>query len=397
MFTPKLRFIVMSDVHVKPEKDCKELERLKKGLASAYRYAESCDYNRIDALYVVGDFANRGAEQEMINFKEVTDAYLKPETEMTVSLASHEYHGDGVDAAREKLARILGMPYNSHKVINGFHFISVSTSRGCDFDEPERDFARTALDEAAQDNPEAPIFFFQHPHISDTVYGSINWGEDALYPILMNYPQVIDFSGHSHAPVNDPRSIHQKHFTSHGTGSLSYFELDEFDKYYGTIPPDDENCAQFLIVEADADNRVRIMPYDILTDNFFPCIREIEKPSEPDTFVYTDKRYLTTVKPHFAQLAKAWTEKTDDGIHIVFNQAEIEEDMVNDYKVTVRDENSRIVKQVVAWSHYYLFNMPETVSVPVTNLKSGKYTVKITASGFWNNESDNALTIEFEI
>ena len=45
--------------------------------------------------------------------------------------------------------------------------------------------------------------------------------------ILKNYPQVVDFSGHSHVPINDPRSIHQKHFTALGTGSLSYFELDD--------------------------------------------------------------------------------------------------------------------------------------------------------------------------
>lgn len=397
MFTPKVRFIVMSDIHVKPEKDCKELARLKKGLTSAYRYAESCDYNKIDAFFVVGDFANRGEEQEMLNFKEVTDEYLKPETDMTIALASHEYHGAGVEPAREKLKRILGMDYNAHKVINGFHFISVSTSRSCDFDEPECEFAKNALAEAAEDNPGAPIFFFQHPHISDTVYGSINWGEDALYSTLMNYPQVIDFSGHSHAPINDPRSIHQKHFTSLGTGSLSYFELDEFDKYYGTIPPDDENCAQFYIVEADADNRVRVMPYDILTDNFFPCSREIEKPCEPDTFIYTDKRYLTEVKPHFTDNAKAWVEKTDDGIQITFDQAEIAEDMIDDYKIVVRNADNFIVKQLTAWSHYYLYNMPETVSVPVKDLKAGKYTAKITAFGFWHNESDNALTVEFEI
>jgi hypothetical protein len=103
-----------------------------------------------------------------------------------------------------------------------------------------------------------------------TVYGSANWGEDELTDILMNYPQIIDFSGHSHAPINDPRSIHQRHFTCLGTGTLSYFELDEFDKYYGTIPPGNDRAAQMLFVEADADMRVRVYPYDLITSNFFP-------------------------------------------------------------------------------------------------------------------------------
>ena len=47
-------------------------------------------------------------------------------------------------------------------------------------------------------------------------------------------------------------------------------ELDEFDKIYGTIPPNKENAAQMLFVEADADMRVRIYPYDVITSNFFP-------------------------------------------------------------------------------------------------------------------------------
>ena len=104
----------------------------------------------------------------------------------------------------------------------------------------------------------------------------------------MDYPQIIYFSGHSHAPINDPRSIHQKHFTSLGTGTLSYFELDEFDKITGTIPDDCEKAAQMLIVEADAQNRVRVYPFDILTNSFFPYIWKVDAPSDPSAFLYTD-------------------------------------------------------------------------------------------------------------
>lgn len=397
MFTPKLRFIVMSDVHVKPEKDCKELKRLRKGLDFAYKYAESCDYDKIDALVAVGDFANRGAEEEMLNFKEVLDEKLRDNTEVILSLASHEYHGAGEEAAKEKLKRIFGMHYDNHKVINGFHLISVSSTNGCNYEEPQLEFAKNELAIAAEDRPGAPIFFFQHPHITDTVSGSIYWADEALYPILMNYPQVIDFSGHSHVPINDPRSIHQKHFTCLGTGSLSYFELDEFDKWYGTCPPDKEQCGQFLIVEADEENRVRIYPVDILTGNFFHEPWKIDCPSEPSTFTYTDKRYNTAVRPHFADNTLIKAEKTEDGVVVTFGQADIAEDRVNDYKLTVRNENGNIVRQLCVWSSFYLYNMPETVSIPVKELAPGKYKAEITAQGFWNNTSDNSLEIGFTV
>lgn len=397
MFIPKLRFIVMSDIHIDPPKDCVELARLRQAFDFAYNYADNSDYKKIDAFVTVGDFASSGAREEMLNFKEVLDEKLRDETQVILSMASHEYRANGEDGAKALFKEIFDMPYDVHKVVNGFHFISVSSTRGCNFDEPQKEFARKSLEQAAADSPDAPIFFFQHPHISGTVYGSINWGEDALYPILMNYPQVIDFSGHSHSPINDPRSIHQKHFTSLGTGSLSYFELDEFDKWYGTIPPNDEQCAQFLIVEADSGNRVRVYPVDVLTGNFFHEPWKIDCPSEPSTFMYTDKRYNTSVKPHFSDDVFAQVSENDEGVVITFPQAQISEDRVNDYKVVVRNENSKIVRQICAWSGYYFYNMPETISVPVKGLEKGKYTAEITAKGFWNNESDNSVKTSFEI
>lgn len=396
-FTPKFRMIVMSDIHIKENKDCIELARLRKGLDFAYDYAENSEYENIDAFVAVGDFANSGREQEMLNFKEVLEEKIKPETDVTLIMASHEYHGEGEDAAKEKLQRIFGMHYDAHKVINGFHLIAVSCTRGCHFDDPQREFASAALKEATADSAEKPIFFFQHPHVSDTVYGSMNWGEDEMNPILMNYPQIIDFSGHSHAPINDPRSIHQEYFTCLGTGSLSYFELDEFDKPCSTIPEDKDLCAQYLIVEADENNSVRVYPVDILTNNFFHEPWKIDVPSDPSSFTYTDKRYFDAVKPYFTDDAKIETEKTSDGVKLTFSQAKISEDRVDDYVITIKNEKGYIVKQIAVWSHYYLYNMPETVSVDVKDIEKGNYTVEIKARGFWKNVSDNLIKTEFTV
>ena len=90
-----LRFVVMSDVHVKENKDCVELARLDAGMKAAYAYADGCDYKPIDAIIVNGDFANRGKEEEMLNFKEVFEANLRPGTQTLISVASHEY-GSGI-------------------------------------------------------------------------------------------------------------------------------------------------------------------------------------------------------------------------------------------------------------------------------------------------------------
>ena len=40
------------------------------------------------------------------------------------------------------------------------------------------------------------------------------------------YSNIINFSGHSHFPIIDERSIWQKEFTAIQTGSTSYVELE---------------------------------------------------------------------------------------------------------------------------------------------------------------------------
>ena len=391
-FQPVLRFMVCSDIHYQDE-DSVERERMKQALALAYREADADEtYKGLDALYVVGDFATSGTETQMRAFKKTLDEGVRPGTEVVLTLASHEFKGSSdEEGGLKRFAEIFQMPPDDHRVIKGFHFISLTTTRGTHFSDEKVAFAATELKKARADAPKKPIFFFQHPHVTDTVCGSINWGEDELYATLMDYPQIIDYSGHSHAPINDPRSIHQKHFTSLGTGSMSYFELDEFDKIYGTVPPDAHACAQFLITEADADGNVRIHPYDVLTGRQFPCTWIIDRPWDPSGFRYTDDRYKTTVKPLFAPgAAPVCDEIAADGFRVTFPQATFEGGPVDDYVIRVLEEDTGlIVRSAAIFSGYYLYTPPETLSQRFEGLESGRaYRVSITAGSFWKTHSD---------
>ncbi len=387
-FKPTLRFMVVSDVHYKDE-HCVEEERMEKAIKIAYRLAEQSEnYKKLDALYVVGDFATSGTEIQMQKFKNTLDTCLKPETEYTLMMASHEYSSEGVEAAHEKFLRIYNMPVDNHKVINGFHFISMTSSYSCEYEEDKVQYAKDELKKAREAAPKKPIFFFQHPHLTDTVSGSIYWADEKFIPTLMNYPQVIDFSGHSHVPINDPRSIHQKHFTSLGTGSLSYTELDEFDKVYGTHPPKKDDFAQMLLVEADENGRVRVYPYDIFTDNFFPMVWEIDEPWNPESFKYTDAiRYSNPITPHFENAEITVSDFTENGFSVTFPQAKTDDYYVNDYKIVIK-EDGLIVKQEAIWSEYYFYNIPESLTISFDDLKSNtEYEIFVYAGSFWNTYS----------
>ncbi|MDR2753469.1 MAG: metallophosphoesterase [Oscillospiraceae bacterium] len=394
-FIPVLRFVAVSDVHYQ-DRHTPQRERMAKALQIAYREAAAHpDYQSLDALCVVGDLADNGTETQFAAFRQTLEEELHPGTQAILSVASHEFGNAGVEAAYEKMRRILRQEPDVHAVINGFHFISITPSEGTSFNEGKQIWAAKQLQNAAADDPTGrrPIFFFQHPHIRDTVAGSLDWGNADLTAILMHYPQVVDFSGHSHVPVNDPRSIHQEYFTCLGTGTLYYFDLDEYDKYYGTTPPGAQNAAQMLLIEADAVGHVRVQPYNVLNDEPYPYLWKIDT-FEPTQFPYTrKKRRAAAQKPAFAPQAKITYNKGT----LEFDQAQSgDSDPVNDYILRVRNAKGRIVRQLSLWAAYYFAPMPPTLQLELEGLTPGAaYTVEITARGFWENVGDPPLVGRF--
>ena len=149
-----------------------------------------------------------------------------------------------------------------------------------------------------------------------------------------------------------------------------------------------------LIVEADAAGRVRIVPYDILTDQPFPYVWDIPSAWDPASFQYTNaKRRAAALPPVFPPEACLRVE----GNTLIFDQAKAPQDYVNDYRVCLRRiSDGVLVKQLALWSHYYVIPMPETLSLPLHDLIPGEeYDIEITARGFWENESENQLTGRF--
>jgi len=398
-FKPVLGFASISDVHIKDHPSI-ERERLAKALEFLSAYTDASDYKRLDAVCITGDFATSGTETQMQVTKDILDAGMRPETRLLITVAGHEFNGEsgGMPAAYEKLRRIFGQTPDVHTVINGYHFIAVSAEEipekgRNNFGKFKQAWVENCLAQAVEDDEERPIFFFQHPHPTNTCYGSICWANNDLYEYLAKYPQVIAFSGHSHAPVNDPRSIDQKDFTSCGTGSLSYFELDDFDKIYGTVPPNADKCAQFLLVEADAEKRVRILAYDLISESFFPQVWEIPHAWEKSEFIYDSHRPGSECAPRFADGSELKISNVSAGaFDITVPQAKIDAFYVNAYYVRITDEKGRKVKTVSFWSEYYFADMPSAVTQRIEGLEPGQYyEMEVWATGFWGKKSTNRL------
>lgn len=394
-FHPSLRFAVMSDIHLK---DCPSVERLRLrralDVAAAFAAADKL-YPHLDALCVVGDFTDNGTEIQLREMKQILDAHLPSETKRILSMAGHDYFTHGIEPAQQMLRDIFGVQPDCHEVINGYHFISMSsgksdTAKRDGFDEAKRAFYRGAVAAAERDHPSRPIFTFQHPHPSNTCYGSAKtWGTPDLLDIQRQHPRLFVFSGHSHAPINDPRSVDQQDFTSVNTGTMKYFELDEFDKVYGTCPPGQELAAQFHIVEADASGRVRLIAYDLITDRPFGEPVLLGPDWRKDAFTCTDARPGSGAVPYF---------RSGDRISIVsagrtsvtfrFPQAQIDAFRVNAYYASVLNADGIEEKRESIWSGYYFNDMPPVLHWRIEGLKSDTpYTLALRAESFWHRLS----------
>lgn len=394
-----LRFAVMSDVHYPGNANAAEQARFKKALAFMNTHCAAQTYPNFDALVVAGDMSNNGTRDQIGPFKADMDAGLKPGTQPVLCMGNHEFWGGSKPLWEE----IFGVEANTHTVINGYHFIAISPEKGSmrdgDYDYI-RDWVKAELDAAAKDAPGKPIFVIQHYHVSETVYGSIkgdNWGTKDFYELFQQYPQIIDFSGHSHYPITDPRSAWQGNFTAFGTGTLSYFEMTSGQ--YNKFPAGHRNVGQFYVVEVHRDHSVVLKPYDLISGGFYDTVYTVTEPGNTAKYLYTDARYDRAKNPWWKEGAAVSAEKIEPySATFHFPQA-ADELMVHSYRLTfsthVDDQWTEDFSHY-AWSDYFYRPMPAAMAVAVEQLApQTAYRLSITALNCFQKESEKTLMLEF--
>ncbi len=402
-FVPAIRLAVCSDTHITDTTNERAV-RLGKLFDTAYRYADAHPtYQTLDAVLMAGDITNTGYESEFKALNTIIRKHIRPETQLIATMGNHEWIGGGPDVFLACMSDTL----DPHVVINGFHIIGLSPRNTNDYPAAQIRWLKEELKTAAEDAPGMPIFSFRHHHIKDTVYVSRSWYTPDYAMVrkaLGAYPQVIDFSGDSHGPMNNPLSIWQEECTFLNTGTLYYFEMER-GMTGGTLPPGKENAAQYYIVEADAEGRVLIQPYNLLTDDFFKTPSNtddpdtqlrywIEKPSDPSTFLYTPDRGKTAAAPYFEEGNEIALDKiTESSVTVTVPQAK-DDQCIYSYRLVAETDGHR--KEVKYFSEYYFEPMPETVSCQVKGLHDGKtYTVSVYPVNAWGVEGE-PITSSFE-
>ena len=113
-------------------------------------------------------------------------------------------------------------------------------------------------------DPSKPFFYVQHAHPRGTVYGSCAWGVDdgTATRLLSAFPQAVSFSGHSHEPLTNEKSMWRGAFTSVATGSLRYLSANAVWNFARTAGYENGGCNYYLPGVTRQDRSSYVAKYD---------------------------------------------------------------------------------------------------------------------------------------
>lgn len=382
-FEPSIRFVVFTDSH-------NNNARVGAIIDKAYEMFDDAEpYSGIDAICSLGDFSSIGTEPDYDNFIATLNEHIRPGTKALCILGNHETKQDySLEIFREKFGYD---PYNVTEV-NGFSFISMSSYPHVTEWTYPRSAIRWAKEQLAAveaKNDGRAVFVLQHPHNFATVYGSSFYCEPQLNTVWGGHSEVICFSGHSHFPSCDPRSLNQSDFTNVGCGAADRFELEK-NCLINQHPDNFDKAAEFTVVEADNDGSVHILGYDL---NSGTCFRDayIDDVNDVKNYTYSYKNMKhNDPAPVFADGAACNAVQNENGEWIIsFDEAE-DAFIVHSYTVKITDESGKRIYKEKLLNDYYFFDGDGIAdfNIGAGTLEAGKaYKVTVTAENAYRKTS----------
>lgn len=375
------RFAVISDIHVGGDNWSTKVPIALKNLTQK---------EKLDAIFICGDLTNGGLSSQyddlkkLLNNQEILPANLP----VYIMMGNHDNYGDPTAV----LYKQLGQPLHQYIDIKGYPFITISTrgvlnSGNTTHDEEAYLFLAEKVSDAAKNYPGKPIFIFAHFPPENTMYGSEEWGNPRFYDILSKYPQVVIFSGHTHYPLCDPRSIHQRTFTAINDGSTAKCFIDSQSVDEGQSPTGSDKVTEGVIVNVDDKTNVTIERWNTAINKEILPKWYLLSPHDGSQFIYGDNR-TGGEKPFFEQDASVNISNISDiGCKVTFTQAKDDENVFR-YRIELI-QNDKIISTKHISSRFYLLNeMPKQLSIDFEGIPENiDSKVRVIAIDSYNNES----------
>ena len=354
-----IRIGVISDVHI--------TGRNADGKTQTQHFTEALEWYRdkgVDAIMIAGDLTQGYCpiDENVKQLKEFFKAWFSvfpdnknPKTGETVEpvmvYGNHDADLVRTESKGNYWEKNLGEKYQPvyTKEVKGYQFVGAHWGSEGKIGD--------ALEDAVSKSDGKPVFYIQHPHPTNTCYGSQWWGDSSSSAKhLKKYENVIAFSGHSHFPLTDERSIWQGDYTSIGTASLHYVEL-ESGKLGGTIPKDNTYMKQGMYITV-TDSKVDIERHNFFYDETIGKNWVLQLPLDKETFAYTEDRVNSSVAPTFGSDDKVTADHAStSSVSISFPAATLntENDIVHSYMIeTVDKATGETVSKDYIFSEFYL-------------------------------------------
>ena len=348
-FVPTLRFVATGDIHFNNSVGV-NASNFKSIIEQIAVLAEDENSNNgyvgLDAVLLAGDITNAGTAYQVDIAKNYLETSIPEGTELVITMGNHDWNDSDVIGAARSLAQFEAAfgEMTKDTVIGGYHFITIC----CDAVNGERgradfgwDYSGETLEKAealikaalADTGPNKPIFVIQHIPNAGTVAGAdLETPCSTLEELESQYSNLIVIAGHSHFPVDDECSIHQKHYTTIGTGTL--------------------NTPMAHVVEVDKYDRVRIRQYDAATGSFVGEPWMIDS-YDPRHFTYTEDRF-EDADLFFAEGAEIDVSNvTPTSATIRFSSVPAESLTARAYKIVLSDAANNVVSTDFIETQYY--------------------------------------------
>lgn len=389
------RFAVISDIHFGNSWGEGPNVKVPKALKNIFSKEPL-----VDALFVVGDLTDSGSVDQYNQLLKVfNNKTIVPENMPVYFLmGNHDNYSDGNAVTNYSK---LGQPLHQYIEIKGYPFITISmTGKYTDsYDASTQAFLKEKLADAATTFPGKPIFIFMHVPPKYTVYGANEgWGTDKFLSILNNYPQAVVFSGHSHFPLGDPRSIHQDKFTTVNDGSTTYSEIESGLANIGIHPERAGYVTEGVIVNVDSEMNIEMERWDTYRNVEILPRWNVKAPHNGSNFAKEYKGRTGGEAPKFATNEKPVVSDVEtESCIVTFNQAK-DDEVVHHYVIELINKSNQVVTKFTKFSEFYLnTEMPVKFEINLNGIPTGAtLKARVTALDSYKNKSEPIVSEEFK-
>ena len=394
-------FGVISDIHTGHTTEEGYLVKLPRVLRNLSKHDPKIRY-----LFVIGDLADAclsAQYTEMLRIFQDT-SILDPSIQTIFIRGNHDnFKSDGASL----FASIVNQPYNRYMEIQGYPFISLGSDasdyRGTEcYNDATEAFLQASLKDANYKYPGKPIFVFQHILPVNTVVGSYTNDALAAYATGLDewftpYPQVIDFSGHTHLSIYDPHQIYQKNYTAVNDGG-------ERTNWLLTRSPSDKSehatlasVTEGFVVHFDKNNDVILERWNTALNKHYPHDWIIESPFDGTNFTYANRTGGLT--PWWGTNASITVSNlTATTCKIFFPQAKDDEEVYRYLINVTNSDGTQVISQINQFSLLSRDKQFESgLTIPLSGLPSAtQLTCSVVALDAYDQQSP-AISVNFTL